>query len=268
MLVDYESSDDSRGDQDSPSSDAEGAVFDFGPNFGGEVSQPVEPKPDETKRDEMKPDMEKKEFRFKKPTEENALEELSRKTFSANTDRKIDWAVGLFKAWRQHRLKTDVVEVFQIGWCNLDVDDLNVEHLSFCLCCFVNEVRRQDGKEFPGKSLYELVVLIQFYLERKGVFWKLIDGPEFKRVKFTLDNLMKKRASEPGFERQGAEAIPVESEDKMWKNGILGEENPIQLHHTVMYLLGLGFALQGGEEHRNLCAPGFDPQITVQKGKG
>ena len=54
----------------------------------------------------------------------------------------------------------------------------------------------------------------------------------------------------------------------MWKNGILGEENPIQLHHTVMYLLGLGFTLRGGEEHQNLRAPGFNPQITVQKGKG
>ena len=129
-------------------------------------------------------------------------------------------------------------------------------------------MRCQDGKEFPGKSLYELVVLIEFYLEWRGVLWKLIDGPEFKRVKFTLDNLMKKRASEPGFERQGAEAIPVESEDEMWKKGILGEENLIQLRHNVMYLLGLGFALQGGEEHRNLRAPGFDPQITVQKGKG
>ncbi len=161
-----------------------------------------------------------------------------------------------------------MVEVFQIGWCDIDADNLNAEHLSFCLCCFVNEVRRQDGKEFPGKSLYKLVVLIQFYLERRGIFWKLIDGLEFKCVKFTLDNLMKKRASEPGFECQGAEAIPVESEEEMWKNGILGEENPIQLCHTVMYLLGLGFALRGGDEHQNLCAPGFNPQIIVQKGKG
>ena len=138
--------------------------------------------------------------------EESALEELSKKTFSANMDRKIDWAMGLFKLWRQHRLRTNVVEVFQIGWCDIDAEDLNAKHLSFCLCCFVNEVRRQDEKEFPGKSLYELVILIQFYLECRGVFWKLIDGPEFKCVKFTLNNLMKKRASEPGFERQGAEA--------------------------------------------------------------
>ena len=262
LLVDYESSDESSAEQECPSRDADGAVFDFGPNFGGDETKPDEMKPDETKA------VEKKEFWFKKPTEESALEELSKKTFSANTDRKIDWAVGLFKAWRQHRLRMDVVDVFQIRWCDIDADDLNTEHLSFCLCCFVNEVRRQDGKEFPGKSLYKLVVLIQFYLECRGIFWKLIDGPEFKRVKFTLDNLMKKRASKPGFERQGAEAIPVECKEEMWKNGILGEETPIQLHHTVMYLLGLGFALRGGEEHRNLHAPGFDPQITVQKGKG
>ncbi len=218
LLVDYESSADFGDEQEPPSRDTDAAVFDLGAKIGG----------GEAMRDEMKP-MEKKEFQFKKPTDQSALDELSKKTFSANTNRKINWAVGLFKSWRQHRLRTDVVEVFQIGWCDIDADDLNVEHLSFCLCSFVNEVRRQDGKEFPGKSLYELVVLIQFYLERRGIFWKLIDGPEFKHVKFTLDNLMKDRASEVGFERQGVEAIPVESEEEMWKNGILGEENPIQL---------------------------------------
>ncbi len=180
LLVDYGSSAESGEEHEPPSSDAEAAVFDLGAKFGG-----VDATQDETES------VEKKEFRFKKPTELSALDELLKKTFSVNTNRKIDWAVGLFKSWRQHRLWTDVVEVFQIGWCNIDADDLNAEHLSFCLCSFVNEVRHQDGKEFPGKSLYELVVLIQFYLERRGIFWKLIDGPEFKRVKFTLDNLMK-----------------------------------------------------------------------------
>ena len=72
-----------------------------------------------------------------------------------------------------------------------------------------------------------------------------------------LDNLMKKRASEPGFEHQGAEAIPVESEEEMWKNGILGEDNPIQLRHTVMYLLGLGFALRGGGRTSKFMGPWF-----------
>ncbi len=196
VLVDYASSENSGDEQDLPSSDADSAVFDLGAKIDNNDETPHETKP-----------VEKKEFRFKKLTKESALEELSKKKFSANTDRKIDWAVGLFKSWRQHRLRTDMVEVFQIGWCDIDADDLNPEHLSFCLCCFVNEVRCQDGKEFPSKSLYELVVLIQFYLECRGVFWKLIDGPDFKRVKFTLDNLMKKRASEPGFECQGAEVM-------------------------------------------------------------
>ncbi len=87
---------------------------------------------------------------------------------------------------------------------------------------------------------------------------------------------MKKRASEPGFERQGAEAIPVESEEEMWKNRILGEDNPIQLHHTVMYLLGLGFALRGGRTSK-FMGPWFRPsnhgserertQISVVSGR-
>ncbi len=93
LLVDYGSSAESGDEQESPSRDAEAAVFDLGTNFGGDDATQDKTKSDETKA------MEKREFRFKKPTEESALEELSRKTFSANTDRKIDWAVGLFKSW-------------------------------------------------------------------------------------------------------------------------------------------------------------------------
>ncbi len=75
LLVDYGSSAESGDEQEPPSSDAEAAVFDLGVKFGG----------DDAMQDETKP-VEKKEFRFKKPMENNVLEELSRKTFSANTD--------------------------------------------------------------------------------------------------------------------------------------------------------------------------------------
>ncbi len=89
LLVDYESSRESGDEQKCPSRDADAAVFDFGAKFGG----------DEMTQDETKP-VEKKEFRFKNLTEQSDLDELSKKTFSANMDRKIDWAVGLFISWR------------------------------------------------------------------------------------------------------------------------------------------------------------------------
>ena len=32
----------------------------------------------------------------------------------------------------------------------------------------------------------------------------------------------------------------------------------------VLYLVSINFALRGGSEHKNLCRPGFDPQITYE----
>ncbi len=49
----------------------------------------------------------------------------------------------------------------------------------------------------------------------------------------------------------------------MWKTGILSEAQPKQLCETVLYLLGLHLALRGGDEHKRLHQPGFNPQIEI-----
>ncbi len=95
-------------------------------------------------------------------------------------------------------------------------------------------------------------------MEKQGLTWRLIDDPEFSRVRYTLDNLMKKRAADRVSVRKSASPISFADEEKMWLNGTLGEDSPEKLCNTVMYLLGLSCALQGGQEHRNLRCPGHD----------
>ncbi len=57
------------------------------------------------------------------------------------------------------------------------------------------EVRCKDGGEYEGKTLYDIVICLQFHFEKSGLFWKLIDDAEFQSLKWTLDNLMKSRCS-------------------------------------------------------------------------
>ncbi len=64
--------------------------------------------------------------------------------------------------------------------------------LSTALCQFLAEVRRADGHDYPGNTLYSIVVMLQLHFKKKGQMLKLIDDPEFVKVKNTLDNLMKK----------------------------------------------------------------------------
>ncbi len=112
--------------------------------------------------------------------------------------------------------------------------------------CFLNEIRRKDGKDFPGKTLYEILMCIQFFLEKRGLFWKLLDDPEFVRVKFTLDNIMKKRTQALcAPEVRSSTPISYSDEDKMWESGVLGESSLDQLRNSDASI-GDAFGFEGG----------------------
>ena len=36
-----------------------------------------------------------------------------------------------------------------------DIDEMSDEMLDFTLACFVAKVRKEDGRDYPGKALYE-----------------------------------------------------------------------------------------------------------------
>ena len=143
-------------------------------------------------------------------------------------------------------------------------ENIDAGQLGRSLCCFLNEVRRTDGEEYPGNTLYSLIVMIQLHLEKQGKDWKLMEGSNFLCVRNTLDNLMKQCAlSRISKAAKSAEPISVDDKQKLWDEGVLGEFQPDQLRSTVMYLLGLTFALCGCCEQRALRCPLHDPQIMV-----
>ncbi len=200
--------------------------------------------------------------RFKNPSSLEMLDKLSKKTFAESTERKIEWAVELFRQWRYTRMLRNAVK-HEVQACDVDAIGVSKKDLSYCLCAFLNEIKRVDGQEYSAKSLYGIVIMMQFFFEKKGCMYKLIDGEEFQNVKFMLDNLMKLRTLDYVGVVQKASVISETDEEKMWKDGVLGEDEPDKLRDTVLYLLGISCALRGGQEHRNLrCAP-YDPQVTV-----
>ncbi len=154
-----------------------------------------------------------------------------------------------------------------LQWVNVeDPANLLKPHLCMALCCFINKTHRQDKAEFPGKTLYEILMCIQFFLKKKGLFWKVIDNPEFVKLKFTLDNVMKNHcASQVGADVKASRPLSYSDEDKMWESGMLGEDSPDKLRDTVMFLLGMHLALRGREEHHKLRCPPFDCQLSVSQ---
>ncbi len=199
---------------------------------------------------------------YKPPLPPEKMDMLSKKTFSDNTNCKINWAMNLYCDWYFKRCKAAECDS-RIKWSNLESGQLVVANLAYSLSCFISEVRKKDGGEYPGDSLYQLVICIQFHLEHTGRHWKLIDGEDFLPLKFTLDNLMKERAALRLGKRKTSSPISVAQEDELWAKGMLGTSNPDQLRDTMLFLLGLHLALRGGKEHKDLCSPSFDSQLSV-----
>ncbi len=184
--------------------------------------------------------------RFKPAVGDESLDELSVHSFSVNTDRKVQWVCDMYRNWWFRRV-SQVECDSRIKWAKLE-DCKNGSKANFCysLCHFLIEIRCKDTKEFPGKTLHEIVICMQFFLQKSGVEWKLLDDEAFVKLRHTLDNLMKQRAEMGVGQRVKAQSISLGQEDVMWMKGILGESNPVQLRDTVQYLLGVNLALRGG----------------------
>ena len=152
---------------------------------------------------------------------------MKKRTFN-----KMQWGVRAYNSWHENRLsdpsKYDV-NVFESNLSN--VKELKKESLCKALCRFIPEVTKvKDGQDYLGKTLYEMVVSIQKYLNQNDLPWKLLEDPVFINVKTVLDNVMKERAqSNIGLVRKQAEVISFEHENEMGEKGVLGEDTPDKL---------------------------------------
>ena len=144
---------------------------------------------------------------------------------------------------------------------NCDLDDISTimqSSLVFAICQFLTEVKKLDGSDFPGKTLYDIGICLQFYLETKGFTYKLLNEESFSKIRFTLDNIMKKRASDGlGNGVCQAQVLSFTDEDLLWSLGLLGTHSPTVLLDTVVFLLGMSCGLKAGEEHRSLRSLAF-----------
>lgn len=172
--------------------------------------------------------------------------------YSAATRRKAMWAYRVFTDWkvaRNQRALTDSSLKMITG----DLLDMPKKDLVYALSRFVLEVKKKTGQLYPTETLYELVIAVQMYCHMNGKYYKFIDDVDFLTLRNVLNNRMRYLAQK-GYTcpRQKAEAIDVDDENQMWETGVLGDSNPKQLVDTLLYMLGVHFALRAVKEHKAL----------------
>ena len=194
------------------------------------------------------------------PLPSHKMEELSHKKFSPETMKKINWVVKMYREWRIYRNSQDLEDKID---CDLDeMATVSEESLIFAVSRFITEVKKLDGSDFPGKTLYDIVICIQFHLETKGYAWRLLSNDLFKDIKFTLDNMMKLRTSQGiGVSVKRAQVLSFSDEDLLWSLGLLGTHHPDVLLNTCVFLIGKGCALRARKEHHCLRSPPFRSQF-------
>ena len=198
--------------------------------------------------------------KYKAPLDNDTLVSFTRKQFSDETMKKVRWVVKMYNEWREYRHNQGL----QYIPCDLnDLSTVSEESLVFGLTRFITEVKKVNGSDFPARTLYDIVICLQFYLETVGYSWKLLSQDSFRDLRFTVDNLMKQRTSEGvGIAVKQAEVLTFTDEDLLWSLGLLGTDSPQTLLNTVVFMLGLSCSLRAGKEHRVLRSPPFSSQFS------
>ena len=122
--------------------------------------------------------------RFRAEVTETKINEMERISVPENTRKKQNWSYSLHQRWSEARQK----EVTLMG--------LDKSTVAGNLTRFIMEVRKSDGSEYPGKTLYEIVTAIQGYLRehKESVLFFSKDDASFKGLRCVLNGLMRQRA--------------------------------------------------------------------------
>ena len=128
---------------------------------------------------------------------------------------------------------------------------MDLSTLQYWLARFVLEVRKQNVLEYPPNTLHHLVCGIMLYLRQSGNpkvnFFK---GCCFCRLSY-ISWCQNENSSSIGSKRKQAKPLTLE-EKQLWNKKVLGDHNPHALLNTMIFMVGMYFALRSGDEHRQI----------------
>ncbi|CAC5409552.1 unnamed protein product [Mytilus coruscus] len=105
-----------------------------------------------------------------------------------DTKKKMRWAINVFRKWELAKRDEN------ISCIQPDLEEMTKDELCYSLSRFICEVIKENGEDYPGQTLYEILITIQMHFEQLGKCYKFVNDERFLQVKNTLDYTMKQRA--------------------------------------------------------------------------
>ena len=177
-------------------------------------------------------------------------------TQNKNTEKKHKWAVTKFGNW----LKTQPLHMIP----RYDLQEYLDTDIKEWLPRFIIQVKDKNGEKYKPKTLFEMILSLQQYIndyrqrQNQDIVKFLVDNKYFV-VKQVLDAEMKDACKHNlNFTHKQSDIIDEHMENMLWEEEYLSAENPRKLLTTVLYLIGLHFALRGGQEHKQLTVDNFE----------
>ena len=164
------------------------------------------------------------------------------------------WAVSIWRDWARYRRRLPPTEKEEEeNELKEDVTEMTVTAMNLWLCKFVIEIRCKDKTLCAPDTLYQIRCgLLRLLKDADRAEVKVFDDPCFQQFRGTLDAHMKELRHTENYQPKRAAVISEEHERLLWKKNLLGDATPQQLINTMVFYIGLFFALCSGAEHRNL----------------
>ena len=175
-------------------------TFDVGYHFDTNMteSSELELESDNSDREKQQPEQK----RFGDPVGQSEIDALLDSQKNKNTEKNTKWAIEVLNKWREVRTYNNTIP---------PLDEMDAETMNLCLQKFVIEVRKQDGQEYPPRSLYYIICGLLRFLRDRDIYDKNFldeNDSRFAVWRKVLDAKMKELLSR-GFGTKVKQADPI-----------------------------------------------------------
>ena len=205
--------------------------------------------------------------RFSQLVEELELNERKDSRIPINTRYNSCWALNVWRdwaIWRNGKMAMDLSSKNQQRRYKrvplLESRRPDDDEFGYWLCRFVNEIKKQDGTDYPARTIWKICCGIQRALREDDKMLHIFDeaNPSYDEFLKQIDARMKElTAAGVGIEPERADPISKKDEEQLWNTNTINLTTSQGLSNGVFFYACKLFGLRGMDEHTELMAEQF-----------